>query len=75
MANANSRLMRGIKPANAGTRSLGQVVPTLRPETRRARHKRAHRFGKGFYAEPGVESKVPRSIFTPGPIVEARLTF
>jgi len=49
--------------------------PALRPETRRTRLKQPRAFGGGFYAEAGEESKVPRSTFTPGPIVEDRLTF
>jgi hypothetical protein len=49
--------------------------PALGPETRRAQRKRPRLFGRGFYAEVEPESKVPRSTFTPGPIVEDRLTF
>jgi len=49
--------------------------PALGPEARRARRKQPRLFGGGFYAEAGLESKVPKSTFTPGPIVEDRLTF
>jgi hypothetical protein len=49
--------------------------PARRPEPRRARAKRPRAFEGGFYAEAGLESKLPRSTFTPGPIVEDRLTF
>jgi hypothetical protein len=49
--------------------------PAPGPEARRARRKRPRLFGGGFYAELEPESKVPRSTFTPGPIVEDRLTF
>ena len=46
-----------------------------KPETEGRAEFSPRRFGRGFYAEPGPESKVCRSTFTPGPIVEDRLTF
>jgi hypothetical protein len=72
---AHSRLLQDIEPAHTGTRSLGQVVSSPGPETRRAQRKQPRLFGGGFYAEAGEEIKLPRSTFTPGPIVEDRLTF
>lgn len=66
--------MQEIKPPVGGTRSLGQVISSLAAgNPKGATMPRA--FGRGFYAEVLPESKFPISTFTPGPIVEDRLTF